>query len=124
MKKAILANCLVFLCIWVNAQTPLRTALQATPSIPLYDKIEWVDLDGDQDLDLVTFYLNDYAPSQNHIKVFENKDLIFTEVVNAIDVVSVQPVNYDFADYDADGDIDFIFVDYQTLKIAVNQGNL
>jgi hypothetical protein len=110
--------CLVFS---VQAQIVTKQTVQSTPAISVSDRIEWVDLDNDADLDFIAIYSSNY--SGDYIRIFKNENQVFTEVAGAINA-TLDPVNYDLGDYDGDGDIDLLIVDYQSLKILVNQGGL
>lgn len=123
MRLAIILLALVSVGISSHAQTVTKNSLQSTPAIQPHEKVHWIDLDGDADPDLVAFYSNPYNSAQSYVKIFKNQGGILTEETNALGGTQLQPGSYTFGDYDADGDIDIAIIDYQTLKILINNGN-
>ena len=98
-------------------------SFSSTPSINV--KTEWIDVDKDQDLDLLSFYYDSYDISQSFIKLYENNNGSFIEVNDPFNTPDpVIPSAYVFGDYDLDGDVDFLFLNYNVILIAKNNGNL
>ena len=82
--------------------------------------LRWADLDGDGDFDIVARWAGYY---EYRLKIYENVNQSFVEVSNPFNG-TYQLANFDLGDYDADGDVDILIVDNQTLKIASNTGHL
>jgi len=106
-----------------EAQSFNKTQIAITPEPYIDSNIEWIDLDGDQDLDIVELYSHSSDAQQSIAKVYRREGQIFTAVPNAFGGVTVDPRDYDFNDFDRDGDIDLLFVDSEAIKVAVNNGS-
>ena len=113
----------IFLLPWqTDAQTLTRTPLAISPELNVYSSIEWVDLDGDGDFDIVELYSDPSDDALSFVKVYQNTNGVYTREVGAF-AVAIDARSYDFNDGDGDGDIDFIFLDNEGVKIGVNNGN-
>jgi hypothetical protein len=96
-----------------------------SPALSSYARVEWVDADGDKDLDVLAFYHDNYNYANSFVKLYENKEPAFQEVVNSFGASEKPvPISYSTGDYDLDGDVDVLLVDKGTLRIARNNGNL
>ncbi len=96
-----------------------------SPALSSYARVEWVDADGDKDLDVLAFYHDNYNYANSFVKLYENKEQAFQEVVNSFGASEKPvPISYSTGDYDLDGDVDVLLVDKGTLRIARNNGNL
>ena len=110
------------LCQPTKAQTLSKTQLTVSPELGIYSNIEWLDLDGDNDMDLVELYSDPNDDANSFVRVFRNDSESFSEMQNAFSDPSLDPRHYDFNDADNDGDIDFLFLDNEGIKIALNSG--
>ncbi|HET6544666.1 MAG TPA: T9SS type A sorting domain-containing protein [Chryseolinea sp.] len=114
----------IFLIQWqTDAQTLSKTQLTIFPEPNVYSHIEWVDVDGDNDMDLVELYSDPADDSKSFVKVYQNTNGTYDEKLNAFSVASIDPRSYAFNDPDGDGDVDFLFLDNEGIKIAINNGN-
>ncbi|MGV3503235.1 MAG: FG-GAP-like repeat-containing protein [Adhaeribacter sp.] len=106
------------------AQTFEKTKLEFVPAPDHTAQFEWVDVDGDKDLDALVFKVSYGNTLKTNIRLYENKSGRFEEVVDFFGgPVELVPLNYAFGDYDHDGDVDFLLQDSQKLRLASNQGN-
>src|SRR5688572_33330999 len=114
----------IFLIAWqTEAQTLSKTQLTISPELNVNANVEWVDLDGDGDMDLVALYSDPNDDTKSFVKVYQNSNGAYSEQPSAFSVSSIDPRSYDFNDADGDGDIDFLFLDNEGVKIGANDGN-
>src|SRR5882762_9856283 len=99
--------------------------LTFSPALDIYAKIEWVDIDRDGNLDVLAFRWDSNSFDNNSVSVFKNTGNAFEQVTAPFGtgVPHLNPASYALADYDLDGDVDILIVDYQTLRIAKNNGD-
>jgi hypothetical protein len=88
-----------------------------TEMTSIYGTVEWVDLDGDEDLDAI---LPNWVED---LKLFRNDNGTLTDVGSAL---PGEPFNYDnyvLVDFDADGDVDLLLSNLYTVEALLNNGN-
>jgi len=76
--------------------------------------LKLIDIDNDNDLDLFTSGQKEFEV--HIIKLYSNDNGIFTEINHNIDILEY-PIS-DWADYDGDGDLDFVFTGADTTSMV------
>lgn len=118
--------CCNYLTCWpAYSQSFQKEKLEFAPLPDLSAQFEWIDADGDKDLDVLVFKLNANENKKTNIRLYENTNGQFQEIQNPFgNPADLVPVSYAFGDYDQDGDLDFLFQDSQKPRLAQNNGNL
>ncbi|WP_158546243.1 FG-GAP-like repeat-containing protein [Adhaeribacter pallidiroseus] len=102
-----------------------RKNLEFTPLPDSFAQFEWLDADGDKDLDALVFNQNNWENKKESVRLYENRNGKFIEVMNPFGApVDLTPLSYIFGDYDQDGDIDFLIQDFNRLRVARNSNRL
>ena len=83
-----------------EAQSFNKTQLIISPEPGVYSNLEWVDLDGDNDLDIVELYADINDAQQRFVKFYRNDNQVFTGVTNALGGATADPRSYDFGDFE------------------------
>lgn len=97
--------------------------LAANPPIEPGTELEWTDLDGDGDMDILAFYSGS-VPGTTRIRLYENINSAFQGNDSPILVAgNMQAVSYAIADDDHDNDADILYVENRRIKIARNNGD-
>jgi len=99
-------------CIAQNQFAPQILSFSQFPQ----GQLNWVDLDRDGDLDVIT-----RPPSQ--FAMYENVNNEFILRETPFIGSTINPTSYSLSDYDNDNDVDLLLVDFQDLIIAKNVGN-
>ena len=95
-----------------------------SPALDMHSKTEWVDLDNDDDLDLLSIYFSEYSASSSYVKIFINDNNTFAEKASPFGAgIKINPNAYAFGDYNQDGYLDILFADSKKLRIAKNDQN-
>lgn len=98
--------------------------IEITPAVEPKSKLEWLDVEGDGDMDILSFYPDPVIAGTYKVRLYENNNLVFRGIENPFSGgLNIQAKAFAVADGNQDNRIDFVFIENQTIKFAKNNGD-
>ncbi len=95
-----------------------------TPSLEIGSNFEWMDVDGDGDLDILSAYPSPLVAGAYRFRLYENSNHTFlSSNESLVTLGNIEARSYCFGDPDNDNDADILYVENRRIKIAMNNGD-